>query len=159
MRPHHGLLCELSEDQCIDLIKLKNFCHLGCYDSGEVYVVPISYIYDSGVVYLHSRPGKKLEFLSENNRGCIQVEEIEDFTHWSSVLAWGEFEELKGYKADLAMQLILKSMGAVFDPLIELELLAHIHTGIVYKLRIDKVSGKTEGWSDPKFKNDQLSIL
>ena len=69
--------------------------HLGCHFQGKTYIVPISYVYDKGFVYAHTKEGMKVNFLRQDPRVCFEVDLQEDMANWKSVIAWGEFEELK----------------------------------------------------------------
>ena len=63
--------------------------------NGEPYIVPISYAYDGTFIYCHTTEGKKTEMMRRNPRICFQVDEMKDMANWQSVIALGEFEELK----------------------------------------------------------------
>lgn len=61
---------------------------LSMYDSP--YVIPMSYVFSQGKIYLHSRDrGKKFEFVSKNPRICFEVDRVEKDC-WSSVLVFGK---------------------------------------------------------------------
>jgi nitroimidazol reductase NimA-like FMN-containing flavoprotein (pyridoxamine 5'-phosphate oxidase superfamily) len=85
--------------------------HLGCFDDGRAYVVPMSYVYDGEYIYGHAIEGLKLRMLRANPQVCFQVDHIENLANWVSVIVWGEFEELAGKEAAKdAMQLFLDRM-------------------------------------------------
>lgn len=69
--------------------------HLGCSDGETVYVVPISYAYDTDFVYCHTHEGRKVNILRHHPSVCFQVEHITDLANWQSVIAHGDFEEIK----------------------------------------------------------------
>lgn len=49
--------------------------HLGMCDDGWPYVTPVNFVYDDGVILIHSaRKGRKMDILRRNDRVCIQVE-------------------------------------------------------------------------------------
>ncbi|MEB2785258.1 pyridoxamine 5'-phosphate oxidase family protein [Algoriphagus persicinus] len=68
---------------------------IGCIEEGRPYIVPISYAFDNGYIYGHSIEGLKIKIMRNNPRVCFQVDSIENMTNWRSVIAWGEFEEMK----------------------------------------------------------------
>jgi nitroimidazol reductase NimA-like FMN-containing flavoprotein (pyridoxamine 5'-phosphate oxidase superfamily) len=56
------------------------------------YVVPLSFGYANGKIYLHfAKKGKKLDFISKNPRVCFVVDKyFEDAHRWESVIAHGK---------------------------------------------------------------------
>jgi len=84
----------LSEEESRNLIAAGRIGHLGCVDNGEPYVVPINYVLEEGLIYSHSLPGRKLDAMRTHPRVCLQVDQIDDDFHWSSAIAFGNFEEL-----------------------------------------------------------------
>ncbi len=81
---------------------------IGCHAQGRTYVVPITYAYESGSVYGHSSEGLKLRMMRENPRVCFQVDRVRGPGDWESVIAWGEFEELKGARAIEGFNLLMR---------------------------------------------------
>lgn len=141
----HALM-ELNEEDCVKLLQKKNFCHMGCYDGKSPYVVPMNYLYESGAIYCHSRPGKKLEILEDHPLACIQVEEVTDFIHWKSVMVWGKFHEIVGEEsARIFRQMIQTYQRHPLAPL-ELELSTYLDRATVYRFAIDRMSGRSENW-------------
>lgn len=70
--------------------------HLACCLDGAPYIVPITYVYEDGCVYGHTREGEKVRIMRQNPRVCFEVDEIHDLGRWRSVVARGTFEELSG---------------------------------------------------------------
>ena len=59
------------------------------------YVIPMSYVYHDGKIFLHSRgKGKKVEYVTRNPRVCFQVDPLEK-DRWSSVLVSGTATSLR----------------------------------------------------------------
>lgn len=93
------MLGELNGAQIDAVLRQNVIGHLGCSDLGETYVVPITYAYDGDSIICHSAPGKKIDMMRSNPRVCFQVNEMQDMGNWRSVIAWGQFAELKGEEA------------------------------------------------------------
>lgn len=153
MKPYHGSFEALDEKECLRLLSRMNYGHLGCYAHGEIYVVPVSFYYEDGMIYCHSRPGKKLEFLHENPEACIQIEEVKDYSHWKSVIAWGTFQEIKGDDATRAMRM-LKNALSRNEPgpkptAFQIDIASMLEMAIIWRLKINKVSGMDEGYKEP----------
>ena len=145
---------ELSSAAIHQLLGRRKVGRLGVYDRRRerVYVVPVSYCYESRAVYLHSAPGLKLKLLHEQPaRVCFQVDEIADEGEWQSVIGWGHFEEI----ADPAeRQRVLHLFG---DRLLRGPLRDHQNLGrggmvgageTVYRVVLDELTGRADssGW-------------
>ncbi|WP_192350892.1 pyridoxamine 5'-phosphate oxidase family protein [Algoriphagus sp. Y33] len=89
------MLGKLNNDQIANVLQSQTIGRIACADGGKVYVLPISYAFDNGYVYGHSMEGLKIKIMRTNPRVCFQVDSIENMTNWRSVLAWGEYEEMK----------------------------------------------------------------
>lgn len=150
METEHNRLRTLSREE-IDKILFSGFhAHLGCYHADEVYVLPITYIYDRGCIYSHTLSGKKLKMMRANPKVCVQVEDVTSLFNWRSVIAWGHFEELKreGEEAEQAIRL-LKYKIAELNPYknassLEVEFEAQLSEAKVFRIKIDKVTGREE---------------
>ena len=59
---------------------------IGCYADNEIYVVPITYAYQDGFIYAHSKEGKKVQMMRQNPKVCFQVDAMENMTNWRSVI-------------------------------------------------------------------------
>ncbi|MES2702446.1 MAG: pyridoxamine 5'-phosphate oxidase family protein [Bacteroidota bacterium] len=88
------MLGELSEDEINDLLQNSLIGRIGCSDGERTYVVPVSYLFSRDHVVCHSREGLKIEIMRKNPSVCFAVDDIRDYTHWRSVIAWGKYEEL-----------------------------------------------------------------
>lgn len=135
----------LSEEEARDVICAGKLGRLGCIDQGEPYVVPINYIVDNGHIYSHALPGRKIAAMRANKRACLQVDQIRDDFHWRSAVAFGDFEELSD---EQTRRNILRKLLARFPRLtpVESQLTrdAEPPSVIVFRLRIDRVSGVAE---------------
>jgi len=80
---------ELSREECLALLEKARYGRLGLSLNDLPYIVPMSYVYHDGRIFLHSRgKGKKVEYVTENPRVCFQVDLL-DKNRWSSVNAYG----------------------------------------------------------------------
>lgn len=145
MKPFHTSIKELSHEDCQKLLSRKTFGHLGCSDGNEVYVVPMSYVYEDGIIYCHSREGKKLDFLRTKIVNCLQVEEIEDFYNWKSVAVTCDFQELDGDEALRCARLMIKRLPHHQDivPLQE-DFASILETSVMFRLKIRSLNGRYE---------------
>ena len=144
---------ELTNEQIESLLRKQVVGRIGCHADGVTYVVPISYAYDGKFIYGHTGEGMKIELMRKNPSVCFQVDNMENLANWQSVIAHGEFEEVtdveernRGLQKLLARDLPMITSQTVevapdwpFPPQ-DLESI----DGIVYRIRIDKLSGRFE---------------
>ena len=136
----------LSDDVARRLFQLAKVARLGCVVNGEPYVVPINCHLDGDCLYSHSLPGLKISALRENPRACVQVDEIESDLHWRSAIAFGKFEEIsKPNERAEALNKLLRE----FPMLTPVESVIAVDGAaaevIVYKIRIERITGVSEG--------------
>jgi hypothetical protein len=82
-------------------LRSQTLARIGCHAGGQIYIVPITYApeQDDGPVtsvLVHSLEGQKVRMMRENPHVCLEVDDIEDKSHWRTVVADGEFEEIRG---------------------------------------------------------------
>ncbi|MBX5148037.1 pyridoxamine 5'-phosphate oxidase family protein [Rhizobium lentis] len=85
-------LREFTPAECYAVLEEERFGHLACCKDGQPYVVPIYFSYQNGVAYCFSMPGRKLEWMRENDKICLQVDRRVG-KGWTSVIVEGRFEE------------------------------------------------------------------
>ena len=135
----------LIEDEAKALLSTAKIGRLGCIDNGEPYVVPINYLFTDGVIYSHSLPGRKLDALRANPRTCLQVDDIQDDFNWRSVIAYGDFEEVR---LPNDRRFVLTKLLARFPSLTPVESAIVADAGapdsVVFRIRVDRITGVSE---------------
>lgn len=136
---------QLSEHESRALLSAIGVGRLGCIYENEPYVVPINYVFDHGVIYSHSLPGRKIDALRSHPRACLQVDYIESDLEWCSVIAYGTFEEIR---TRIDRGAILSKLLSRFPKLTPVESLqAHDAAApetIVFKISVDRITGVAE---------------
>lgn len=83
MTPHRMRRAEklVSDPAWIEgLLARARVCRIGLCDGDQPYIVPMSFGYEKGRLYLHcAREGRKIDCIRANNRACFEVDE--DFTY------------------------------------------------------------------------------
>lgn len=80
---------DLSPEESSALLSAGRFGRLGLCDQSGPYVIPISYVFADGRIYLHSRSGgKKLKMVELNPKVCFEVDVLEE-GRWRSVIVGG----------------------------------------------------------------------
>lgn len=149
MRFDHGKIDFLEKTDVLETLERGNLGHLGCFWANEVYVVPITYVFENPYIYSHSKDGKKISMMRQNPHVCIEVEEIRDMFSWRSAIAWGEYEELRGDEATTGMRMLIKKItheiaNGKSSPL-EMDFDALFEEAVIYRIRVNKLSGRFEG--------------
>ncbi len=140
-------------------IQIENLLHsqvvgrIGCHVEGTTYIVPVSYAYDGTYIYGHTNEGMKIKMMRKNPNICFEVDVIENMSNWRSVIAWGNFEELKSpEERRLGMQKLIDRLM----PILTGETTTHntmvdsqgqyieSMRGVVYKIRLAEKTGRYE---------------
>ncbi len=91
--------------------------------------------------------------LRENPQCCVQIESVEGIADWVSVIAWGEFEELKGHEANEAMRLLIDRLSPHIEDLESSRSPRDVTPGrvdqkpqvdIVYQIKLTEMTGRFE---------------
>jgi nitroimidazol reductase NimA-like FMN-containing flavoprotein (pyridoxamine 5'-phosphate oxidase superfamily) len=85
----------MSEQECGELLQRVFIGRLGCSLDNQPYVVPVGFAYEPGYVYVFSTLGKKIEWMRENPKVCLQADEIGTSSNWVSVIVTGTYLELR----------------------------------------------------------------
>lgn len=85
----------LNNQEIEEVLRQQLVGRIGCHAEDITYVVPISYAYDGEYIYGHSFEGLKIALMRLNQKVCFQTDTMYNMANWKSVIAWGQFEELK----------------------------------------------------------------
>lgn len=85
----------LSAEQCSAVLMVHCFGRIGCNDGFNTYIFPTGYVFDGSAVYFQSLPGTKISIMRNHPRVCLEVEDIQTYQRWKTVMVNGVFEELK----------------------------------------------------------------
>ncbi len=106
---------DLDIGQIDDLLKSELIGRIGCFDGNKVYVVPVTYAYDNGYIYGHTKNGLKIRMMRKNPNVCFEIDWMKDMSSWKSVILYGTFEELKGDDANNGLEILMKSIMSNLD--------------------------------------------
>jgi nitroimidazol reductase NimA-like FMN-containing flavoprotein (pyridoxamine 5'-phosphate oxidase superfamily) len=90
------LIHTLTAAECRDVLSRAKYGRLACSRSDQPYVVPISLYLDPDhdVLFSFSTVGQKIRWMRQNPLVCVEVEEIVSRTQWTTVLAFGRYQEI-----------------------------------------------------------------
>lgn len=85
---------EIAADECKIILERASLGRLGCSCQNQPYVVPIHFAYEGKYLYAFSTLGQKVKWMRANPKVCVQTDEIRNQAEWTSVIVYGEYEEL-----------------------------------------------------------------
>jgi len=88
------LINEISDTECRDVLSRATVGRLACSHLDQPYVIPTYLAYDDGWIYVFSTFGKKIEWMRENPKVCVEIDEVTAASQWVSIIANGRYEEL-----------------------------------------------------------------
>jgi hypothetical protein len=135
----------LDEAETRELIASGKVGRLGCVVKGEPYVVPINYLFEDGVIYGHSLPGRKIRALRVHPRACLQIDQSNGDFQWRSAIAFGTFEEILN---EAGRSQILRKLIERFPLLTPVESVvvkgADAPEVVVFRIHVDRTTGLAE---------------
>jgi nitroimidazol reductase NimA-like FMN-containing flavoprotein (pyridoxamine 5'-phosphate oxidase superfamily) len=145
------MLGELKPEEIDQLLRTEQLGRIGCHAGGVTYVVPVSYVFNGTHIYALAVEGMKLRMMRENPRVCFEVEQVQRWYNWQTVIVWGTFEELHGYEAERAYRLLHSRL----TPLIEFDSrtqagdvsppgAAAANQFVLYRIRVEERTGRFE---------------
>ena len=85
----------ISHQECSELLKRVSIGRLACSLDDQPYVVPVAFSYEPDCIYIFSTFGKKIEWMRQNPKVCLQADEIGNRSNWISVIVTGTYVELR----------------------------------------------------------------
>jgi nitroimidazol reductase NimA-like FMN-containing flavoprotein (pyridoxamine 5'-phosphate oxidase superfamily) len=142
------LVHELSHAECVNVLIRSDLARLACAHDGQPYIVPIHFSYDAArkCLYAFSTVGQKIQWMRDNPKVCIEVEDISDKDHWTTVLVFGRYEELTDSPAyrtarQRAQKLFEGRPEWWFPAAAKLPSREH-HAMVLYRISADRLSGR-----------------
>src|ERR1022692_4588864 len=85
----------MSQQECSALLRRVPIGRLACSLDQQPYVVPVAFSYEPDCIYVFSSLGQKIEWMRQNPKVCLQVDEIGSRSNWFSVVVTGTYLELR----------------------------------------------------------------
>jgi nitroimidazol reductase NimA-like FMN-containing flavoprotein (pyridoxamine 5'-phosphate oxidase superfamily) len=137
----------LSQDECASILSSSKFGRLGLSSDDNPYVIPMSFVYCDGKIYLHSRGiGRKIEMAVKNSRVCFEVDLL-NVDRWASVLAFGKASLSSDVEAKARMfdAFIKKGIGGHGDKKFQREELERMEMTI-WEIEVVELTGREGIW-------------
>jgi nitroimidazol reductase NimA-like FMN-containing flavoprotein (pyridoxamine 5'-phosphate oxidase superfamily) len=139
---------ELTDAESAAVVGRSKLGRLACARNDQPYIVPIHFNFDADrrCLYAFSSVGQKIQWMRENPKVCVEVDEITDKDHWTTVLIFGGYEELGDSPDDRAArqraQEFFESRPEWWLPAAAKTTSREPHAIVVYRIRIDRLSGR-----------------
>ena len=143
------LIHTLNPVECREILARITLGRLACSHAGQPYIVPVHFSFDGerDCLYAFSAVGQKIDWMRENPKVCVEVEEILDKDNWTTVLVFGRYEEV-GDSAEEAESRRRAWEGFQQRPEWWFPAAAKVpssrerHAIVVYRVQIDRVTGR-----------------
>lgn len=90
---------EMKTEECFDVLTAKRIGRLACVHKNQPYIVPFHFAFDGRkYFYAFSTPGQKIEWMRSNPLVCVEVDDMKNQFEWTSLIAFGRYEELPDLK-------------------------------------------------------------
>jgi uncharacterized protein len=148
------LIHELTPAECREVVARASLGRLACARHDQPYVVPIQLSYDleSESLYAFSTVGQKIEWMRANPKVCVEIDEIADKLHWTTVLVFGTYEEIQHStqprKAEATALELFRQRSEWWLPAASKVVgKPEHHMPVVYRIRIGATTGRVTGRS------------
>lgn len=147
------MLGNLAIKQMTTLLQSEVIGRLGCSAEGTTYVVPITYAFENGYIYGHTKEGLKVDLMRKNSSVCFEVDHIENMTSWQTVLIQGLFEELAGAEASDGMEILTSRLMplSTSETVPSKYSLEHVHSrqnligeNVAFRVKVKEMTGRYE---------------
>ena len=86
---------ELKTNECFEVLTAKRIGRLACTHENQPYIVPFHFAFDGDkYIYAFSALGQKIEWMRSNPLVCVEVDDMKNQFEWTSLVAFGRYEEL-----------------------------------------------------------------
>lgn len=142
------LIHELAPADCRDVLSRTTVARLACSRAEQPYVVPVSFVYDtdSNCLFGFSTIGKKVAWMRGNPKVCVEVEDVADRFHWTTIVIFGRYDEIgdsSEHKDVRQRALDLFATRAEWWLPGAAKLTPHEHSGVVvYRIHVDSMTGR-----------------
>jgi nitroimidazol reductase NimA-like FMN-containing flavoprotein (pyridoxamine 5'-phosphate oxidase superfamily) len=131
--------------ECRRTLKKARFGRLACSRGDQPYVVPVYFEIAGQYLYSFATLGQKIEWMRENPLVCVEVDSVASSSDWSSVLAFGRYEELPPRPEfedvrRIAEQL-LQRRPVWWEPASAPSTSGEQRTPVIYRVRLDCLTG------------------
>jgi uncharacterized protein len=89
---------ELSQEECFQWIGGVRLARLACANANQPYITPVYLVFQKSssgsAFYGFTTQGLKTDWMRANPLVCVEMDEVQTRDHWTSLIAFGYYEEL-----------------------------------------------------------------
>lgn len=143
------IIQQMTDAECLAVLARTNVARLACAQNNQPYIIPIRVELDRRFLYGYATLGKKIEWMRQNPRVCLEFDDLTSHRQWTSVVVDGLYEELPPMPEYEGLRKIAEGVfqrhPMWWEPA-SVPLTAHEQrTPIVFRIRIGRVSGRRAG--------------
>jgi len=139
---------EMTESECLDLLARTGFGRLACAHDNQPYIIPLYFAYRAGYIYSFATMGQKIDWMRGNALVCVETDVVESSQEWTSVIAFGRYEELpddsgSSRERELAQE-ALQRRAMWWQPAYVATADSeqdHSRIPVFYRIKIDRITG------------------
>ena len=148
---------EMTPTECRQALNDAIVARLACASDNQPYVVPISFALDREYIYSFATLGQKIQWMRENQRVCVEVDDYKTHDRWHSVIVFGRYEELPNLPqyeaARLSAYKVLGKRVMWWEPAavsVTHRDTAHSLIPIFFRIRIERITGHRASPDSPE---------
>ena len=84
----------MSQEECSEFLKRVSIGRLACSLDNQPYIIPVAFSYEADCIYIFSTLGKKIKWMRQNPKVCLQADDVGSRSNWDSVIVTGRYLEL-----------------------------------------------------------------
>jgi nitroimidazol reductase NimA-like FMN-containing flavoprotein (pyridoxamine 5'-phosphate oxidase superfamily) len=149
------IIYDLPAEACRELLGRTHLVRLACAQGNQPYIVPAFLYFEPGedCLYGFAFHGQKIDWMRANPNVCVEVDEIVDQHHWTTVLVFGRYEEVgdspEDYDARLRAAGLFQQQQSWWLPgAARVEGVTDQQKRVLYRIRINRMSGRRAGRTD-----------
>ena len=143
------LIHELTPAQCDEVLGRASVGRLACARNDQPYIVPIFLYFDISdkSLYSFSTLGQKIDWMRDNPKVCVAVDEISERFHWTTVIVFGHYEEIRDSEQESdvrrrAYELFQKRPEWWLPGTGKLTTGEEHHTPVIFRIQVHTASGR-----------------
>jgi nitroimidazol reductase NimA-like FMN-containing flavoprotein (pyridoxamine 5'-phosphate oxidase superfamily) len=143
------IIHELTGPECREVLGRASLGRLACCRGEQPYVVPVFLYFDGegDCLYGFAAVGQKIDWMRSNPRVCVEMDDVADQTHWTTILVFGRFQEVGDTAPDdiarrRALHLFQQRPNWWLPGIAKREGGSEHHAPVIYRIQIERVSGR-----------------
>ena len=136
----------MTEPECRTMLAAARAARLGCALEGQPYVVPIHVQVEGDFAYAYATVGQKIEWMRQNPKVCLEIDEVTTSQQWASLVIVGQYEELAHTETYAEARMIAERLfqeHAMWWEPASVPLAGRVQRPpVIFRIRIDRITGR-----------------